>query len=36
MLFLNGKYVSRLVIITAFAIKVSILDDDRGPGYATD
>ena len=33
MLFVNGKYILRFVIITAFAIKVSILDDGRGPGY---
>ena len=36
MLFVNGKYILRLVIITVFAIKVSILDDSRGPGYPSD
>ena len=36
MLFANGKYILRLVIITAFDIKVSILDDGRGPGYTSD
>ena len=36
MLFVNGKYILRLVIITAFAIKVSILDDSRGLGYPSD
>ena len=36
MLFVNDKYILRLVIITAFAIKFSILDDGRGPGYPSD
>ena len=36
MLFVNGKYILRLVIINAFAIKVSILDGDRVPGYPSD
>ena len=36
MLFVNGKYILRLVIISAFAIKVSILDDGRGAGYPSD
>ena len=33
MLFVNGKYILRLVIITAFAMKVFILNDGRDPGY---
>ena len=36
MLLVNGKYILRSVIITAFAIKVTVLDDGRGPGYPSD
>ena len=36
MLFANGRYILRLLVITIFAIKVSILDDSRGSGCGSD